>query len=297
MIVVKLMGGLGNQMFQYAFAKSLAIKNNTNVKVDLSFLLDRSPRENFIFREYDLTVFDLFVEVIKQNEKEIFCEVRRNSIFKRFFPTKYEEQTKYLTEEQFSFDQSNLLYSKNIYLDGYWQSEKYFKEIEADIRKDFRVKSDLSFFEEEMNSLIQSRNSVCVNFRRTDFVHLQNSAETHGASEMDYYEKAIEIIAEKVENPHFFIFSDDIEWCRENVAWNYPLTFVGHEFKGEKFASYLLLMCNCKHFIIPNSTFAWWAAWLSESKKKIVIAPRIWFKDQALQEQSGDIIPSDWIRL
>jgi hypothetical protein len=202
-----------------------------------------------------------------------------------------------LLKKQFSFDESNLIVGKNIYLDGYWQSEKYFKEIEDKIREDFIIKSDFSELEEEMNNLIQSRNSVCVNFRRTDFVHLQNSAQTHGVSEMDYYEKALEIIVQKVENPHFFVFSDDIEWCKENLNWNFPITFVGHEFKGNKFSAYLKLMRNCKHFIIPNSTFAWWAAWLSDSKNKIVITPQQWFKDSALQEQSGDIIPSDWIRL
>lgn len=296
MIVVKLMGGLGNQMFQYAFAKNLAIKNNTVLKVDLSFLLDRTPRENFIFREYDLGIFNLNVEQIKKDELQQFLAPRRQSFFDRVLGKK-KIDTQIIKEQFFYFDATNISTKENIYIEGYWQTEKYFKEIESTIKNDFSFQYPLSELETTLNNQIRSTNSICVNFRRTDFVNLKNSADTHGVTEMDYYEHAIQLIAEKVYEPHFYIFSDDIEWCKENIKLNYPMTFVDHQYKGIKFSSYLQLMKNCKHFIIPNSTFAWWAAWLAENENKVVIAPKNWFKDEILQNQTDDIIPTGWISI
>ena len=205
--------------------------------------------------------------------------------------------TSIINEKVFHFDPSAIVMKKNCYASGYWQSEKYFQEIEAIIRQEFTFKTALNEFESELNSEIRNTNSVCINFRRTDFVHVKNSADTHGATELSYYENAIQLITSKVENVHFYIFSDDIEWCKLNVKTNFPTTFVGHEYKGEKFSSYFQLMINCKHFIIPNSTCAWWAAWLSANEKKIIIAPQKWFIDQNLQEQTSDIIPNNWLRL
>lgn len=297
MIIVKLMGGLGNQMFQYAFAKNLAVKNNTSLKVDLSFLLDRTPRENFVFRDYDLDIFDLEIARVSEEELSGLLNPPSLSRFKRLFSSKQQSPYLLIKEKQFNFDPSTIVTNDNVYLEGYWQTEKYFSNISNEIRKDFSFKHPLSREEYLFNRQIESTNSVCVNFRRADFVHLKNSAETHGATEMSYYENAIEVMAQKVENPHFFIFSDDIEWCMENVKINFRTTFVSHFFKGFKFSSYLQLMKNCKHFIIPNSTFAWWAAWLSMNENKIVIAPKRWFNDDTLQNQTNDIIPDNWIRL
>jgi hypothetical protein len=298
MIVVKLMGGLGNQMFQYAFAKNLSIKNNTSLKIDLSFLLNRSPRENFIFRDFDLDIFESNYDFVTEEEVDkaaIFNSSK--GIVSKLFSKKQTKLDVQLIEQHFYFEASNIKKDQDIYLDGYWQSEKYFLENEVSIRADFKFKHPLSEIEKKMNEIIVHTNSVCVNFRRTDFLDLKNSADTHGVIDYGYYEQAIQRIVENVKSPHFFIFSDDIEWCKENVKITHPITFVEHSFKGEKFSSYLQLMKNCKHFIIPNSTFAWWAAWLSESKDKMVIAPNNWFKDPTLQSQTSDIIPSSWIKL
>ena len=297
MIVVKLMGGLGNQMFQYAFARNLALKNNTDLKIDLSFLLDRTPRDNFIFRNFDLDIFNLKVETIETIQLENFLSEKKRSLFERFLGKKQTMNSEIVKESFFYFDENHFVINENVYLEGYWQTEKYFSEIEAIIRNDFSFKFPLSDLEKKMIDEIMASDSVCVNFRRTDFVNLKNSADTHGVTEMDYYEKAIQLIAEKVNTPHFYIFSDDIEWCKENVVLNYPVTFIDHQFKGFKFSSYLQLMKSCKHFIIPNSTFAWWAAWLAEHTDKIVIAPKNWFKDEVLQNQTGDILPFNWIRI
>ena len=294
MIITKLQGGLGNQMFQYAFAKSLAYKNKTTFKLDLSFLLDRSPRENFMFREFDLDIFNLESKIA--NDDDLVKKNQYNK-FKKIISKITSSEFIDLKENHFYFEESNFLKNKNVYLDGYWQSEKYFKDFENELREDFTFRYKLSLFEEEMNSKIQSTNSICINFRRTDFVNLKNSAETHGTIGLEYYEEAIALIASKISNPIFYVFSDDMEWCLHNFKINYPIIFVSHDFKGFKFSSYLQLISNCKHFIIPNSTFAWWGAWLSKYEKKIVIAPENWFNDTSLQNQTKDLIPESWIKL
>jgi len=288
MIVVKLQGGLGNQMFQYAFAKNLAMQNKTTLNFDLSFLLDKSPRENFVFRDFDLDIFNL----------NVFAEeIKKQSVFKKIKSRLTNSKVFNLKEKHFYFEESNFLKGKNSYIDGYWQSEKYFKEIEYQLRKDFSFKHLLTTREELMNEKIKSTNSVCVNFRRTDFVDLKNSAETHGAVGLDYYYEAIRVIETKISNPVFYVFSDDIDWCEKNFKIDHPTIFVSHKYKGPKFSSYLNLMSNCKHFIIPNSTFAWWGAWLSVFEEKIVIAPTNWFKESSLQDQTQDLLPNNWIKL
>ena len=232
MIVVKLMGGLGNQMFQYAFGKNLAIKNNTHLKVDTAFLLDRTPREGFVFRDFDLDIFTLKADTVVENEVE---EFKRSKPFFSRLLSGGNSNTTIINEKVFHFDPCAIVMKKNCYASGYWQSEKYFQEIEAIIRKEFTFKTALNEFESELNSEIRNTNSVCINFRRTDFVHVKNSADTHGATELSYYENAIQLITSKVKNVHFFIFSDDIEWCKENFKIDFPITYVGHEFKGKKF--------------------------------------------------------------
>jgi hypothetical protein len=296
MIVVKLMGGLGNQMFQYAFAKNLAIKNRTSLKLDLSFLLDKTPREHFIFRDFDLDIFSFNYEIIKTKELIEFLNYQDKSFLKKI-KSRFIDKTVYLKENKFHFEKENLFFSKNIYIDGYWQSEKYFSDIGELIRNEFSFIYKFSESEQKLNNNIISSNSICINYRRTDYVNSQKSIETHGFIGEEYYDNAINSIVEKVENPCFYIFSDDIEWCIENVKIDYPTVFVDHSYKGIKFSSYLQLMKNCKHFIIPNSTFAWWAAWLSENENKIIICPKNWFKDINLQNQSEDIIPLSWMKI
>jgi hypothetical protein len=189
---------------------------------------------------------------------------------------------------------SNLLIDGgSVLLDGYWQSPFFFSEFEEQIRKDFefinKVENETGEIK-EMLELINSKNSVMVNVRRTDYLN----TSFHGVMGLDYLNQSKEIIESKVENPHYFIFSDDVEWCRENIQFE-NMTLVDHRYKGEKFGFYLQLMSKCKHFIIPNSTFAWWAAWLNTDEEKVVIAPKQWFTDNNIN--TADLIPSNWIRI
>lgn len=283
---------MGNQMFQYAAGRRLALKHKTTLKLDLTFLLDRTPRENFTYRNYDLDVFNIQENFASPSEINKLAPKNKN------FIDKVKQKLKLINiiqEPHFHLYEKLLSAPDNSYLEGYWQSEKYFKDIEHIIRKDFIFKSDLDSESKKMAEKITSSNSICINIRRGDFAKDPITNKFHGVCDLDYFLKSIDHIAERTNNPHFFIFSDDIEWCEKNLKISYPNTIVPHIYAGKKFENYLKLMSICKHFIIPNSTFAWWGAWLNRNPEKIVVAPRKWFNDPSIN--TDDLIPEIWIRI
>ena len=284
------MGGLGNQMFQYAMGRALSLKNDTTLKLDLKYLIDRKPKKNFIFRNYDLSIFRCNPKIATEEEvKNILgTGILRNKFINKLVPLFYR---RYYTENSFEYDKNIYSLSNNTYIEGYWQSYKYFEDISEIIRADFENFSVFNIHQNVMSNKIKSCNSVCINVRRADF--LTNSF--HGVCNIDYYHKGLKYISEKVDNLNIFVFSDDILWCKSNLNFRYPTTFLDHEFAGEKFGVYLKLMTECNHFVIPNSTFGWWAAWLNESQDKIVVAPKNWFANNEINTK--DLIPKSWIRI
>jgi hypothetical protein len=297
MIIVKLKGGMGNQMFQYAIGRHLAIKHNTQLKLDLTFLLDRTPRKEFVFRDYDLDIFNLDVEFATPEELKPFKELRFSQLTRIYnVIPKILGRPYILIEPHFHFAKEVLNTPDGIYLDGYWQSESYFKDIEDRIRKDFTFRIPFDEKAADMAAKIKSEpGAVCLNVRRADFVTSKRAEQFHGFIGLDYYQKAVDLLSKKIDNLHLFIFSDDIEWCSENLKFDHLTTFVTKEYAGKKYEAYLQLMTLCHYYIIPNSTFAWWGAWLNEDENKIVIAPKQWFMDPAID--TSDIIPSTWVRI
>lgn len=293
MIIVKLMGGLGNQMFQYAFGKYLAIKNNTELKLDTSFLLDRSPKkEHFVYRDYDLSIFNIDVPFATEEEVISYTKRTSNPFLEKILTKVLGTKKSYTKDMELHFLAKHLNAPKDSYLEGYWQSEKYFEEI-SDILKqnDFSFKTPLMSNSKELNQKIEAANAVCINVRRGDFV----TNSFHGAMGVDYYAQAEKILLDKYSDVEFFVFSDEIDWCKENLKFDVPTTYVSHEYAGKKFQDYLRLMAACKHFIIPNSSFAWWAVWLCSNDDKMVIAPKKWINDP--NNSMNDLIPSSWIRI
>ncbi|MSU54266.1 MAG: alpha-1,2-fucosyltransferase [Candidatus Staskawiczbacteria bacterium] len=295
MIIVRLSGGMGNQMFQYAIGRKLALQYGVELKLDTSFLLDRTPRltkRNSIFRDYDLDVFNISAQIARRSEippmfrmyfsgktRLILDFIRRRFIFN---PGK---------EKFSSFDGRIFSVGPQAYLEGYWQSPKYFADIEGIIKKDFTLKAPLSHKAQVLFEQIQSHNSVCINVRRGDFVN----SSFHRTFGQDYYQKGVNKIKESSPIDKIYIFSDDIEWCRNNLSFPFPCMIVGHEYAGSKFEEYLFLMSACKYFVIPNSSFAWWAAWFCDNKTKQVITPRQWSQDQSVNK--NDIVPKEWITI
>lgn len=303
MIIVQLQGGLGNQMFQYALGRALSLKNNTSLGLDLNFLEDRTPRDTFlqkrfskwgtfVFRNYDLGIFNIEENFVSQKEIPFFYRsffsgtpmIYADAFRKKFFPGRN-------VEKSFKFDREVLGLGPNAYLMGSWQSFKYFEDIEDVIRRDFALKKPISEKSQTLLGEINSCQSLCINVRRADFV--DNSH--HGTIGNEYYNMAISIILQTRKIDKIYVFSDDMAWCEKNLSFSQPTMFVNHEYAGKKFEEYLVLMTACKNFIIPNSTFGWWAAWLSGEKDKVVIAPKKWFADSDVD--TSDLIPSDWIRL
>lgn len=292
MITVRLHGGMGNQMFQYAVGRALAIKNNTKLELDIEYLEDRSWRpkflqKKFVFREYDLIIFNIKVDGIRKKSKIHFLRkyfIAIDLFYRRIFKPRG-------TEKSFGFDPNILYLSGNIYLDGKFQSYKYFENIQDVIKKDFTLKNSLPENIEKLKQEILNINSLCVHVRRGDFV----GNKLHEVVDNDYYNNAIRQIERREKIDKIYVFSDDIIWCKENLKFNHNTQFVEDEFRGEKSIGHFSLMVACKHFIIPNSTFSWWAAWLSDSPQKVVIAPKNWFKDTSMDY--SDIYPPDWIRM
>ncbi len=296
MIIVKLQGGLGNQMFQYAAGKYLAQKHNVELKLDLKFLLDRSLRKNFVFRDYDLDIFGICKEKYQTNINVDFGRYRRLSRIKYYLASKINSNLpKYVRESPYSFDESFFQIPDHSYLEGYWQSCRYFEEIASQIRSDFQILHEFSEIGVHLLSHIRSTNAVCVNVRRADFVNINKANLHHGFCDLNYFKSSIDTIKSLIENPTFFIFSDDIAWCVEKFKFLDNVTIVTHEYAGRKFSQYLNLMTNCKHFIIPNSTFGWWAAWLGGNSGKIVIAPSKWYMNKKMDTR--ELLPKSWLRV
>lgn len=297
MIIVKLMGGLGNQMFQYAAGRSLACRHNARLKLDISFL--ESDQKGVAARAYELRHLNISADIATPIEVAEITGCGKNRIktmlvlFQQITGLAKLKPSTFL-ERHFHFNQAFLTVPDNTYLEGYWQSEKYFKEIEETIRREFVVRYPLEGKNLEISEKIKSVNSVSIHVRRGDYVTNPETSRIHGVCGLEYYLESIKEVSKKVSDPHFFIFSDDMEWGKENLKTDYPVTYV--DFNGPDNAyEDMRLMSLCRHNIIANSSFSWWGAWLNKNPEKIVIAPKRWFNK--LDINADDLIPETWIRL
>jgi hypothetical protein len=289
MIIVKLTGGLGNQMFQYAFAKQLAFRNNAQLKLDGSFFKTQT------LRNYELDIFQIAETCLSEKELNTYLQTNAQSILQRI-RNKINARRfhfKHIREEQFHVDPSLLHLKGNIYLDGYWQSENYFKEIEPTIKACFQLKPQIREQYATQAKQVQSRNAISIHIRRGDYVEHAATNKEHGTLPLSYYERALLQMLKHVENPFFYVFSDDMDWVKAHLKLQYPHQFVENNLG--RACEDLYLMSLCKHQIIANSSFSWWAAWLNTNKEKIVIAPEKWFNEST--KDTRDIIPNNWLKL
>lgn len=294
MIYVKIHYGLGNQMFQYAFARMLSIEYSINFKLDTTFYESQNLYSSSILREYQLSVFKMKPLIAESEEvykftTPSFFQRKKRILFSSFSPYKFQnfiiENDRYISH--------NLLNLKNdIYLHGYWQDERYFKSIEHIIRDDFIFVNKPNECNNKYLDLINNSNSVSIHIRRTDFISDVNFYKTRGICDVAYYMKAIEYIKMHVHDPHFLIFSDDLDWVRNNILFNNKHTYINCNSINNGFDD-MRLMSFCKFHIIANSSFSWWGAWLSNYPEKIVIAPLVWKKINT----SIKCVPDNWIRL
>lgn len=292
MVIVQLLGGLGNQMFQYAAARRIAYMNNTLLKFDITCF------KNYKNRKYDLGCFNIIEDFASPEDiirlRGPSIRSIRRLVFKFIERYKPYNKRQYIREKHFHFDPDILKVSSDVYLEGYWQSEKYFKDIEDIIRSEFQIKYKPDSVNKKIGSLILGLQSVSIHIRRGDYIADPNIYKVHGICPLEYYNAAIEKILKIIKNPHFFIFSDDPAWAENNLRIDYPTTFINGN-SGNKDYEDMRLMSFCKHHVIGNSSFSWWGAWLSENPDKIVIAPKKWFNDQ--RKNTNDLIPESWHRI
>jgi hypothetical protein len=294
MIVVKLMGGLGNQMFQYAAARRLAHSNAAEVKFDAGWF-DNIPSTATV-RKYELGVFNVACCIATPGEVRSVRGIEIPPYFPRVIKRTlkavgYGERSGCTKEKNFSFDSAILDLRGDIYLDGYWQSEKYFHDIAGIIRQEFTLKHEAEGSNLRMLDQIRSCNAVSLHVRRGDYVTNKTNSEFHGTASLDYYHAAIARITGSTLSPKFFVFSDDPEWVKANLKFSQSAIYVdfnGPAAPGED----LRLMSACKHHIIANSSFSWWGAWLNNKADRIVIAPRNWFASDLIDV--SDLIPKTW---
>lgn len=296
MILVQLKGGLGNQMFQYAFGKYLATMNNTELVLATSYLQSKLPFKKWTTpMKYELHIFNINA-TLKSNFISSNLLLYPFAKAEHLIRTKiYENKYKSVTENTFKFDAELLGTKDNSFIKGNFQSENYFLQIENQIRNDFTFKNKLDDINDKWKSQIENCNSVSVHIRRGDYISINKNAQKFASVTLDYYQQAIKKVVDEISNPVFFIFSDDIDWVKENLKIYFPTHFINNNKNAETAYIDMQLMSLCKHNIIANSTFSWWAAWLNNNKSKIIIAPDKWFVDKSLN--SADIIPNSWIKL
>ena len=295
MIKVLLSGGLGNQIFQYAFGKTLAIKNNTSLVLSTSFIESKLPIKKLATQmKYELSIFNINAEIEHNfiTGKILYPFAKTEYLFRDVIN---KNKMTLLQENLFEFQPDFLDYNDNTYAKGNFQSEKYFQTIESILRKELVFKNKLIDKNLDWQTKIESTNSVSIHIRRGDYISIQKNQDKFVIQTLDYYKNAIAYIASIISQPTFFVFSDDISWTKENIKSDFPMHFIDNNNTSDTSYIDMQLMSICKHNIICNSTFSWWSAWLNANPEKIVIAPQNWFADKSINSQ--DLIPSEWIKL
>lgn len=293
MIIVKLMGGLGNQMFQYATARSLADIHKTELVLDASGY--QSVPEGDTPREYELDCFPLRASLATPEQ---LSRIKTPD----YRPAIHDRLGRYFNNngQIFTFGEPGKQYYENFtklrnntYLVGWWQNEKYFINSRGKLLAEFTPQPELSAITQTyMNKIKSSSDTVSVHVRRGDYVTNQNASKHHGLAPIEYYNASLELLTTKLNNPTFYVFSDDITWCKDNLKAS-NITYIEGTTAGYED---LYLMSQCQHNIIANSSFSWWGAWLNANENKTVIAPKIWFQDEKANDEA-EVVPSAWVRL
>ncbi|CAH2031084.1 alpha-1,2-fucosyltransferase [Trichlorobacter ammonificans] len=293
MIVVKLMGGLGNQMFQYATGRRLALRHGVPLKLDLTFL--EGNQAGSTPRRFALHCFA--IEAAKATPWEVALMTGRgtsfvlHSVFARLSGA-IRGFSQY-RERWFQYDPEVLCLPDNVYLEGYWQSPRYFDDSAEIIRREFNLKTEPEGKNRELADRIDSVAAVSLHVRRGDYVTDPVTNAVHGICGPDYYDAAVTTMTQLVKEPEFFVFSDDPAWCREELKVSFPIHYIDNN-RNQPHED-LRLMSRCRYHIIANSSFSWWGAWLCQQPDKLVITPKRWFNDPSVN--TNDMIPVGWHRL
>jgi hypothetical protein len=303
-VVACLFGGLGNQMFQYAAGRSLAVRTGTRLVLDATgFSLPRARRA-YALEGYALaaeTRFDgyrypprLAAVPFPAPQRSSWIDRAARLLRARNVPigrAAGKNAYSVFNERSFDFDPRFSACGPQTYLVGYWQSERYFASIADSVRRELTYQRAPDAANAAWLARIRAANAVCVHVRRGDYL-LPAHFEHHGLCSADYYRRALALMRERLDRPQFFVFSDDWAWCREHVAEGDVVVVDAN--KPEAGQEELRLMAACRHHVIANSSLSWWGAWLAASEGQIVVAPTPWFTHRPA---TPDLFPARWVTL
>lgn len=291
-IISQVIGGLGNQMFQYAAGRALSILRGVPLRLDVSGFNGYGLHQGF---ELD-QVFSCPVTLAEPQDVRAVLGWQSSRLARRIFARpalRFLRKRHFMVEPHFHYWREISDVSLPCYMVGYWQSERYFSNVAETIRADFTFRQPMSSQNLKFAEEIGAVNAVSLHIRRGDYVSNPKTLSTHGVCPLTYYETAIRYIAERVEAPHIFVFSDDVDWVRTNLNVEHPCCYVDHN-RGMESYNDMRLMSLCRHHIIANSSFSWWGAWLNSREDKIVIAPQTWFANGG---NTQDLLPVGWTAL
>lgn len=290
-VITRLMGGLGNQMFQYAAGHALATRLGVPLLLDRSFLDQRGPQVTWTQRAFELNAFQLDPVFAKADLVDRILR-RSNSRLLRLLPSPGLSQWRHFREKDKTFDPAFEKVSSPVLIDGFWQSERYFQHIGDALRTELFVPRSAPSEQNAMHAArISTGTSASLHVRLGDYVSNPEAARYHGVCSWDYYREAATWLVEQRGVDHFHIFTDTPEIVRNTLQLPFPHTVIAHN-TGAAAAWDLWLMRQARHHIVANSSFSWWGAWLDPRPDKVVIAPRIWL---AGDPRPNDIIPPTWI--
>jgi hypothetical protein len=291
-IIVRLIGGIGNQMFQYAVGRSLADRLCVPLKLDTTGFID------YTLRSYSLWAFNIAADVASR--EEIIAATGQTRFARSYGKVARRlpwlpRRDHIVRETSQAFEAAVLESPDGSYLSGYWQSEKYFLSVAERLHAEFTVRPPLQGSDREIARQIGACESVSLHVRRGDYVSNETTAKHHGTCGIDYYDRSVAYIAERVEEPHYFVFSDDPAWAVEHLHLSHPMTVIAHNGASRDFQD-LRLMSLCDHHVVANSSFSWWGAWLGANGDGVVVSPKRWFAGKA-PEDAVDIPASGWVSL
>jgi len=300
MVFIYMNGGIGNLLFKYAAGLGLATKLNVPLKLDKSYYHEKHYAGDKLNDFFDIPSFANILEnifnisTIESTETEM--AFFRHSLFRKVLERlKPYYKRRIFREQRFSYDPNFFKANPNVLIKGYWQSEKYFSHVTSLVKKELTFKKSI---QEKNKSFVDRLNqgvSVSLHLRLGDYLSHPVSKKIHGALPIEYYQRSVNHLQATInERIQFYIFSDDIEWAKNNLHISADVTFIDNSFNLTD-ADEMYLMSQCKHNIIANSSFSWWAAWLNDNPEKIVIAPQKWFNDGIRDTQ--DLIPEKWLKI
>lgn len=291
MVIVRLEAGLGNQLFQYAIGRVLTLRDGGSLWLDIG---DYSINS---FRSFALQNLNVRARVMPRLVAALFNGEPKYSFPKRMATRLASQVVRIpaIKDKQSGFDPT-VLQNNSCYLNGFWQASEYFGSALSTLREEFTPRSPLTGLASDLAREMQSENSVAIHVRRGDVAEASESEVPVRPVNMEYYRRAVDLIRGRVSSPKFFVFSDDVKWVEQNWLVDAPIKIASAKITKSAVEDFAAMRC-AKHFIIANSTFSWWPAWLGAAPDKLVVAPADWKATSRMNPGWARDLPApDWLR-